>query len=505
MLSVLIVDDEWIEREGIALLLKESPYEFRILMAQNGEEAIGILQQEKIDLLFTDIKMPFVDGMELLGQLRRRNREIKVAVFSAFSDFEYARNALNNQAFYYFLKPVDPDEFRKVLNEIMETIEKEGALEEEQENYLWKNFREKNGPLPEKLKKLLEQGENYCLVTADLESEKETAIAAFYEALMKEEQLCYGPVTDGEGRFWMLCPEEGALQSRMRMLLDACDIRQACVLWEQGIGTQEDFQKSYERMQERIQIHFFSEGNSFLEVGSAAADVKEAELLTTHIQEEINAGILRKDLVYVTENLELLQKELRQHTNNSHIYVKYLYAGMIERILSGREDWQEQFKDILNRLFEEKTLSGIHKMMLELINGLAQASAREGGGQEQKKVIRLVLEIVRERYQEDISLQSIAKEVYLSPSYLSYLFKKETGVSLVKYITVIRLDKAKSLLRTGNMKIAEIAALVGFRNYSYFNLIFKSNVGMSPAQYREEERNSSDLSELLQKNSDIKR
>ena len=95
------------------------------------------------------------------------------------------------------------------------------------------------------------------------------------------------------------------------------------------------------------------------------------------------------------------------------------------------------------------------------------------------------MEIVEKRYQEDISLQSIAEEVYLSPSYLSYLFKKEVGVSLIKYITMIRLDKAKELLRSGNMRISDIAAKVGYQNYSYFNIAFKNNVGESPAQYRE--------------------
>ena len=124
-------------------------------------------------------------------------------------------------------------------------------------------------------------------------------------------------------------------------------------------------------------------------------------------------------------------------------------------------------------------ITGLVRQLMESVN------ADAGEGIEQKRVIRTVLAIIDERYREDISLQSIAEEVYLSPSYLSYLFKKEVGVSLIKYITMLRLGKAKELLLAGNMKVSDIAVKVGYQNYSYFNIMFKNHVGVSPAQYRE--------------------
>lgn len=196
-----------------------------------------------------------------------------------------------------------------------------------------------------------------------------------------------------------------------------------------------------------------------------------------------------KNLPYVTENLTLLREELRSHIMDSQIYVKYLYSNILKRLFDNSSIAYGDFKMSLDSLFEENSLSGIHKMMLALsAQFMEMNTAEESGGSEHKKVIRSVIEIVEQYYQEDISLQSIAEEVYLSPSYLSYLFKKEVGVSLIKYITMTRLDKAKELLLSGNMKISDIAAKVGYQNYSYFNITFKNNVGVSPAQFREHGR-----------------
>jgi len=113
MLSVLIADDEWIEREGISLLLERSPYEFQVYMAENGEEAMKCLEKNTVDILFTDIKMPFMDGLELLVQANQTYKGLKIVIFSAFADFDYAKTALENRVIHYFLKPIDPDEFQK--------------------------------------------------------------------------------------------------------------------------------------------------------------------------------------------------------------------------------------------------------------------------------------------------------------------------------------------------------------------------------------------------------
>ena len=271
--------------------------------------------------------------------------------------------------------------------------------------------------------------------------------------------------------------------------LEQCGIRQACVVMGREVSGCEELQDCFLRMEEMLRFHFFMDGNQLLYVNESNTGSGSSEQIIERIVKEIYHGVDNKNLPYVTENLTLLREELRSHIMDSQIYVKYLYSNILKRLFDNSSIAYGDFKMSLDSLFEENSLSGFHKMMLALsAQFMEMNTAEESGGSEHKKVIRSVIEIVEQYYQEDISLQSIAEEVYLSPSYLSYLFKKEVGVSLIKYITMTRLDKAKELLLSGNMKISDIAAKVGYQNYSYFNITFKNNVGVSPAQFREHGR-----------------
>lgn len=501
MLSVLIADDEFIEREGISLLLGQSPYEFRIYMAGNGEEAMRCLEENDIDILFTDIKMPFMDGLELLIQANRKFRGLKIVIFSAFADFNYAKTALENKVLHYFLKPVDPDEFQEVLAEVVEA-----AMEEESKlKRYWEgggadginSFLTQKGPAPEELEQLFHGWEACSPQLFDLQDETETAIAAFFNGLEErfgENARC---ICVSEGIFLLLqksgpFAEKSRRETEITEYFMHCGIRQACViLGGHGIKL-EALPEEYHKMEEMLRFHFFVDGNQIFYAEEGVGESGKAELIIGRIVNEICHGIENGNLSYVEENLVLLRKELRSHISNSQIYVKYLYANLLKKLLEKAEEkgrpegGDKVFKEYLDQLFYENSLSGIHNFMLTLAGQLIPSAASENkSSSEQKRVIRSVMKIVEERYQEDISLQSIAEEVYLSPSYLSYLFKKEVGVSLIKYITMIRLDKAKELLRSGNMKVSDIAASVGYQNYSYFNIAFKNNVGESPAQYRE--------------------
>lgn len=501
MLSVLIADDEFIEREGISLLLGQSPYEFRIYMAGNGEEAMHCLEENDIDILFTDIKMPFMDGLELLIQANQKFRGLKIVIFSAFADFNYAKTALEHKVLHYFLKPVDPDEFQTVLAEVVEA-----ALEEESKlKRYWEgggadeinSFLMQKGPAPQELEQLFHGWEVCSPQLFDLQDETETAIANFFDGLDTRFGNNARCITVSEGIFLLLQKEEpfsdkGRREAEIKEYFVQCGIRQACVILG-GYGIKlEDLPQEFRKMEEMLRFHFFVDGNQIFYIDEGVGNTGKAELIIGRIVNEICHGIENGNLSYIGENLVLLREELRSHINNSQIYVKYLYANLLKKILekSGEkgmpEGGEDAFKEYLDKLFSENSLSGIHNFMLTLAGRLLPSAASEKkSSSEQKRVIRSVMEIVEKRYQEDISLQSIAEEVFLSPSYLSYLFKKEVGVSLIKYITMIRLDKAKELLRSGNMRISDIAARVGYQNYSYFNIAFKNNIGESPAQYRE--------------------
>ena len=113
MLTILIVDDEKLERNGIKFLLKREKEEFRILEAANGKDALGVLASNHVDILFSDVKMPYMSGLELVCQVREKDRNMEIVIFSGYNDFSYAREALRYGVVDYVLKPVIRRSFLK--------------------------------------------------------------------------------------------------------------------------------------------------------------------------------------------------------------------------------------------------------------------------------------------------------------------------------------------------------------------------------------------------------
>ena len=147
MITILIADDEKLERNGIKFLLKREQEELEILEAINGKDAAGILQKKQVDILFSDIKMPYMTGLELAKAARELQPEIEIVIFSGYNDFSYAKEALHYGVVDYVLKPVDPGEFHKtycsVRDHILEKNTQKGEIARQQDDlgkYFLQNF-----------------------------------------------------------------------------------------------------------------------------------------------------------------------------------------------------------------------------------------------------------------------------------------------------------------------------------------------------------------------------
>lgn len=160
MIRILIVDDEKIERNGIKFLLKQLHMEAQIREAVNGVKALEALEEEPADILLTDIKMPFMDGLTLAENVVEKYPQTKMVIFSGYGEFEYARKAMKSGVNSYILKPVDPEEFRSTMEKVLQEIEGERLEDERKEKN--RNFVKEhvilsllNGAAPEDLAKSL--------------------------------------------------------------------------------------------------------------------------------------------------------------------------------------------------------------------------------------------------------------------------------------------------------------------------------------------------------------
>lgn len=146
MKRMLIVDDERIEREGIKMLLKSMGQELDILEANNGKQALQILGERDVDLLLTDIKMPFMSGLDLAKQVREMGKDMQIAIFSGFGEFTYAQEAIKYDVTDYILKPVKPQELKKTIERMLENCRLKEEAEDEKRNntsFLNKYFLQK--------------------------------------------------------------------------------------------------------------------------------------------------------------------------------------------------------------------------------------------------------------------------------------------------------------------------------------------------------------------------
>jgi len=279
MYKILIVDDELIEREGVAYLVKKYKYPFQIFIKSNGKEAISFLKDMMVDVLCTDIKMPFVNGLELSEAAREMNPDIKIMVLTAYNDFQFTKKAIKVKVNDYVMKPVALNEFQAGMDQILSELQ--------------------------------------------------------------------------------------------------------------------------ERDEER-------------------------------------------------------SKKM----------------NLIKQIETGKPEEKES-------LFEQ--------IIAELHDQYSGESADDNISEH--NAIKMVLKILRTEYASIISLDSIAKRVCFSKGYLSNLFKSQTGFSVMQYITMLRMQKARELLLTTNMKLSDICRAVGYQNDSYFCLTFKKHYGVTAIAMRNGEDN----------------
>ena len=132
MYRILIVDDEKIERNGIRLLINKYNLDLSVGEAENGETALEYISNNRVDILFTDIKMPFMDGLELARRAKLINPSLKIIIFSAYDEFEFAREAITLDVFYYILKPINVNEFLKTMSQVIEACKEEEKRKEKE-------------------------------------------------------------------------------------------------------------------------------------------------------------------------------------------------------------------------------------------------------------------------------------------------------------------------------------------------------------------------------------
>ncbi len=519
-ITILIVDDEKLERRGIRLLLGREAQrereenlsdqgweeqEYTILEAENGKAALGILAEQRVDLLFSDVKMPSMNGLELTKRARELYPELEIVIFSGYNDFTYAREALRCGVVDYVLKPVDPAEFHKTFVRVREGIlarrkadrekrrQKAGLEKYFLQRYLYSGKEEELKNLSELEKAQGGEGVPFHLILAEsqegmFETEEERFVESLKEHLGRE--FFYLNLNANESLFLFrerYTDYEKLAEQMYRYFRQTYDVECYFAVSHALKGIRE-LPPAFGRLEQTLEEMFYQPSCHVFgaEGESGQEDVQETE--DARILEHISEDIRCRDIARLRQDFHRLEMKYGEKAQFSEMYVKFVFSGILKEIYEQMDTvGEKELARKVDRLYRCRTIREVLQNTGEAVAALEQYYQEKSGGF--RKEVAQVKSFIYHNYDKNLSVELLAGQVYLSAGYLSAVFKEETGMNLNRFIREVRLNRAKELLEGTNMKIGQVAKAVGFVNASYFGRSFREFFGETPEYFRRESEN----------------
>ena len=494
MTNVLIVDDEKIEREGLKYLLSREEGERNVFEASNGKQALQIIRSEDIQLVLTDIKMPHMDGLELSRRAKEENPALQIIIFSGYSDFTFAQEAIRYGVTEYILKPVNPEDFHKVIQKAEKVIEQRKKKESREikgknflQNYLYSGKLE----TLEKAKDIinLEKWNGWhcgILLESDVaffdtaeetleeEIQKELRRVCFYlnlnarqSLLLFQDVYCDYQLVANHLYNFMKRKYRDSFYLAVSRKFEGCE----CL--------PEVLEQLEQQMEEKFyhpEKHVFSNEDDVLKL--SVGEVQDSQIM-----QMISEDITRKDTDQLRKHFACLKEKYHDNTQYSAMYIKFVFSNVIQELFQENQfSGERRLEHEIERLYNCRNIMEILEVTEDNIKEYEAFLDRSMSSS--RNEVAAVKNYIYQHYEEDLNLEMLAEKVYLSSGYLSFIFKKETGMNLNRYIRVFRMEKAKELLCSTNMKVAQVSERVGFANVSYFCRSFREYYGSSPESYR---------------------
>lgn len=534
MYKVFLVEDEIIIREGIKNTIHWEEEGFQIVGDESdGELAYPLIIKEQPDILITDIRMPFMDGLELCKLLKKDMPQLKIIIVSGYSDFGYAQQAIDIGVSEYLLKPVTSAKLITAVKNASSSIEmerKERQILEQYQLLVYQKQGEKrkdffNALVSKKmsLSQIIEQEEElginmvasvFCVflfqfkVQEDMYEYSNDIVhceAKMIEALRKYPDIkVFERGMDGWA-FILLGEDEMQIKALTEelcdLLIQICDNK---VHYFGGIGRSvhriRDLQKSYRDANSAFSLRYFESRDQFLSYDDVS-----------NIKEQIGNKVNVSEM----EDLEKLDRKLlddflkRGTIHDIDEFVDGYFDGFGSSAMSSTLFRQfiimDGYSAIMKFLRSLKYPKEMIDNSLKSMNSITeQLSSLEDYSEYYKTILKKAIDLRNEKSQKryaglieqakeymhqgyamsDLTLDKVASTVNVSPNYFSSLFNQETGMTFIEYLTNIRMEKAKDYLRCSARKITEIGYLVGYQDSHYFSYIFKKTQNCTPSEYR---------------------
>lgn len=535
-IKVFLVEDEMVIRRGIknSIDWEKEGYIF-CGEASDGELAYPMIIKEKPDILITDIRMPFMDGLELCKLVKKELPNIKILILSGYDEFDYAKEAIRLGVTEYLLKPISSGKLLEALNGVSESIRREKEdkdlvrkyMEEMRENteHEKQKFFEQMIAGNLSMADALETGKKYEMnlsagmynlllfrftlgeenrKSGELLGEAEYAIEKLTERLEYVFEFQRGV----EGwAFLLMADNEEQMSERVKELskdLEEIMKNYSTIAYFGGIGQPvarlRELEESFREAERALAAKFTMELNRIISVEDIRMaqnvdtldDIEitsfgEIEKTRTMLEKFLNNGAEDEIDEFVDVYINELPEEnlksvlMRQYIIMDAYIVMMSFCEKIEGIEGEMQAQSEELKNSMKTIQTLEEIKNYIRMLLKKIIGVRDTIS----GRRYSDIIEIAKDQIRKTYMSDeISLNTIAAEVGMSPSYFSSIFSKEMGKTFVEYLTEIRMDRAKELLMCSSMKTSEIGYEVGYKDPHYFSYIFKKTQNCTPKEFR---------------------
>ena len=487
MKRVLIVEDEKMIRQGIKTMVLRSgvPVE-EVLECSNGLMALDILKEQQVDVMFTDIRTPKMDGIQLVGEIKKLKYNLEIVAISGYDDFNYAVEMLRNGVREYILKPVERQKIAEILSKIETELSAKNA----------KSLTERQIGLAQ-IKHLL---------TDSVTVEELELLAEKYESMFFPEG--YHIIATGKGvklnmsqglmavtdvkhcNLYVVTPQV-LKELEEEMLSDVycgisnmfTGIRQLKAAYEEAFDARKRgyYQmKTCARFDDRI------------------SPVPDKLIEQEKDKMELNAWSARLNLVGTDSNEKLVSfwNGLFQALKLRHIDIPSYEESMADYF----DEFKKQYGNVLTQVDLERMYllenmyayanvddyqNSLMEFILEIQSRINDTSQDSKNLQKIKKAVAYI----EENYDKDLNMAVVSNEISMNYSLFSFAFKQYTGTNFVTYLRDIRMEKAKQLLTETDFKVIDISQQVGYDNEKHFMKVFKSVCGVSPTEYRKVRKN----------------
>lgn len=529
---IILVDDEEEVRKGIIRKIDWETLGFQVVGdAENGQDALEKIEQLEPDVVMTDIRMPYMDGLTLTSWIRQKYPSVKVLIFSGFDDFEYAQQAIKLNVTEYILKPVNVEELTQILNRVRENLDQEieqrRDVDRLRESYLnslpilrelFLNDMVRGNMPAEDIRQKLEEykidilgAEKWLTAVINVENEtaEETGLTLHQEkelipisvkSLLEDnlKDYCRFTAFNSAVGITLIAAVDGEKKqtSLIDLLGDICkEIKRILqVTVTIGIGyfcmDLEQLPAAYQSAVDALGYQEIVGTGNIIYINDMEPVSRGKLQLETRDEADLIAAVkfgTREKIEAAGRSFASRMESARVHMRQQQVYQMSIINCLIRLMQQQDLDLGAMFgtdemygKVIYGNMKPEEFASVITEVgcrMNEAMNRERDKTA--------KKVILEAKQYILDHYQDpELSVDVMCRQLHMSPAYFSTVFKRETGQTYIAYLTEVRLDKAVELLNTTDDKTYVIAQKVGYQEQNYFSYVFKKRFGISPTKFR---------------------